>query len=549
MNQTRWQRFNLQIVANYALFLVALAVVSVLTLPAPLLASQRFHHDEALYATWALQIVSGHDPWLTQTPLDKPPLFPFVLAGSLSLLGVSETAARIPALLASAGTVILTYWLGRRLYNQGTGVVAAWLVALSPFSILFAPTAFTDPLLVLWVLAACVAAASGRAGWAGVSLGLAVATKQQGVFFGPLMLGVWVIGNWLLVIERRKAAEATSIFTTNYYLLFTNYLPHFLLGLGLTLLPLLIWNFTRSQAPDVFTRSLDNYGGLSLNWAGFAERWLGFIDLLGYGTGSPLLNWLFLGGLPLLLGFGLWRITANPSPPTAPAHQSPSEHTSSTPPLLHHPTPPPLHLSTDWLLTLFSLAFVLLHALLSFQVWDRYLLGLIPLLALLLARILLLPWSILCRWWSDRPPAAGVGYGIVLTLLLAFTFVQPVKDAVNGRYPLGSHSQALSGIEQIVAYLQGHVGADNTLYHHWLGTHWRFYLWGYPYDLQYWATPSDLAAKAKPGHLIAFPSWRSETEARLALAQVGLTLRELTRAHHPAGYPSLVLYQIVTIKQ
>jgi hypothetical protein len=100
------------------------------------------------------------------------------------------------------------------------------------------------------------------------------------------------------------------------------------------------------------------------------------------------------------------------------------------------------------------------------------------------------------------------------------------------------------GIEQIVTYLQGHVGADTTLYHRWLGTHWRFYLWEYPYDLQYWTEPAELAIKAQPGQLITFPAWRSETEVRLALAKTGLTLRELHRVYNSAGVPSIILYEI-----
>jgi uncharacterized membrane protein len=170
-----------------------LAILSAILLPANLLTSQRFHHDEALYATWALQITSGADPWLAHTPIDKPPLFLYLVAGAMGLLGATETAARIPSLLATALTVGLTFWLGRKLYGAGVAVVAAWLVALSPFTILFAPTAFTDPLLVALVLAACLVAAHGRAGWAGVMMGLAIATKQQGIFFVPIFVTLLVI--------------------------------------------------------------------------------------------------------------------------------------------------------------------------------------------------------------------------------------------------------------------------------------------------------------------------------------------------------------------
>jgi hypothetical protein len=291
------------------------------------------------------------------------------------------------------------------------------------------------------------------------------------------------------------------------------------------------------------TYSLANYGGLTTDAASFGERWWGFVELLAYGTASPVLNGIFIAGLPLLLGYGLWtwgsKATADRRPSTA-------ENSLRCPPA---PLPPCSAAQADWLFTLFTLLFLLGHARISFQVWDRYLLGLIPFLALLLARVLLWPWLLLKRSWLDaRPdwqPLAGLIYGLSLTVLLALALTRPVGDAVNGRYPLGSHSQALAGIEQIVAYLQGHAGADHTLYHRWLGTHWRFYLWGYPYDLQVWASPQALVAKAKPGHLIAFPSWQSDTEARLALAGEGLALKELTRAYNPAGYPSIVLYEIV----
>jgi hypothetical protein len=497
----------------------------------------------------------------------------------MSWLGATEAAARIPSLLATAFTVLLTFSLGRKLYGNGVGVLAAWLVALSPFTLLFAPTAFTDPLLVTLVIAACLAAASGRAGWAGIGMGLAIATKQQGVFFVPLVISLLVIGLIALRDKKQVAGGRWQVADSNFHVsrfraeppfgtphipYLTSHISHLLLALLFTLLPIFLWNLNRSQTPDFLIQSLANYGGLVTDAASFGERWEGFIELLYYGTASPVLNAILVVGLPALLIYGLWGCRANATgdrrPKTGNNFQpfnlstfqpsSPSTFQPSTLPALQPSNLPTFQPSTDWLLFLFILVFLLGHALLSFQVWDRYLLGLIPLLALLLARILLLPWSFLKNLWLDtRPdglPLAGAIYGLALTGLLALTLARPVQDAVNGRYALGSHSQALQGIEQIVAYLQGHAGDNHTLYHRWLGTHWRFYLWGYPYDLQYWASPQELAAKAKPGHLIAFPSWRSDTEARLALADVGLALKELTRAYHPAGYPSMVLYEIVS---
>ncbi len=561
-------RLNPQKWLPLALFLAGLTAI---LLPLNLLDQQRFHHDEALYATWALEIASGRNVWLAETPIDKPPLFLYIVAGTMRLLGPTETVARLPSLLATVVTVGLTFWLGRRLYGAGVGLLAAWLVALSPFTILFAPTAFTDPLLVALVLAGCVAAAYGRTGWAGVWLALAIATKPQAFFFAPLVVGLMIVagGRWQVTGGRWQVAGGRELVAGNWsqgtgrrwrasrFMLHASRssLPAvltFCLMLLLALIPLFVWEAARRQSPGLWQLSLANYGGLTASVGSFGERWVGFLELLQYSTASPVLNTVFFIGLPLLLLYDLWQIRPTPlrSQPTSQPSTPPSDATnqSSSPPTNHPSIQPANPAYFDWLLFLFGLGYLLGHAWFSFQVWDRYLLGLIPLVALLLARVLLWPWLILPRHWLDHQPdlrsLVTLGVSLLLVGLLVTTMARPVQDAVNGRYPLGSHSQALQGLEQIVAYLRGHIGANHTLYHRWLGPHWRFYLWDYPYDLQYWQSPEELAIRAKPGHLIALPSWQSDTATRLALAEAGLELRELTRAYHPAGYPSIILYQI-----
>ena len=480
---------------------VVMAVIVMLVLSLNALIQQRFHHDEALYATWARHIATGENVWLSEVPIDKPPLFLYAVAGAMALLGITESAARIPSLLASVLIVILTYKLGQRLYSNIVGLTAAWLIALSPFTILFAPTALTDPLLVALILAGCVAAIDGRSIWAGVVLGLAIATKQQGVFFTPLLFVLLYLG------PRFERQALQCRLKPSLY---------FGLSAGVIVALTLLWDGTRQQIPGYWQMSLVNYGGLSAAQGGWLERGEEFVELLKYGLASPVLNWMFMGGLPTLLLFQRWFMI----------EQSLGWR----------------QLGFDWVLTLFIALFFGSHIIFSFQVWDRYLLGLIPLLALLFARILWLPWDLLQQWWSDKV-VGMVTTALIITLLL-FTLPRPIQDTVNGRYPLGSNSAAMSGLEQIVAYLQGQAGANNTLYHRWLGTHWRFYLADYPYDLQHWASPAMLARKAQPGHFIAFPAWRSETEARLVLAEVGYTLIPVSRTYHPTGQPTITLYRI-----
>jgi hypothetical protein len=181
------------------------------------------------------------------------------------------------------------------------------------------------------------------------------------------------------------------------------------------------------------------------------------------------------------------------------------------------------------------------HSVVAFQVWDRYLLGLIPLLALLLSRVLTLP---------RRVFAPSIVFNLIylafIVGVLSFT-ARPVRDAAASRFPIGGDHGAYQGIEQVADFFQA-VPADTTLYHRWLGWHWRFYLWDAPYDFRVWTSPTDLAAQAavRPDarRYVVFPSWRSSTEARLALADADLAMREAHRAFRNDGSVSFVVYRI-----
>src|SRR4029077_8633573 len=112
------------------------------------------------------------DPLLAGVVVDKPPLAFYLTALSLWTIGPNELAARLPELWASLASVALLYALGRQLYGANAGHLAAWLLALSPFGILFSITAFIDPLLTAGVLWALLAASRGR--WRTLALALAL---------------------------------------------------------------------------------------------------------------------------------------------------------------------------------------------------------------------------------------------------------------------------------------------------------------------------------------------------------------------------------------
>jgi hypothetical protein len=564
----------MQVLTSEQADIIAISIVIALALLAPLgpLASNRFHRDEAIYSSWGLDIASGRDLLLSGSPVDKPPLFPYIQALSFVLFGPTEVAARLPSLVASVVSVGLIYALGRSLFGRGVGLLAAFLLAASPYSILFAPTAFTDPMMVAWVLAGCLATVRGHWGWAGIFLGLAAITKQQGVFFVPLVLGLGYI---------------SKIKSANFKSQVVSFGVAFLAVLGLAI----GWDVARARQPGFLAQSLASYGGLSLAPLTIWGRLLGFWNLLRYATGSSVLNVALLVGLPLLVIVDLidalpWRKLdplpqplslkgrgeqASPLPLRGRGKQTlpfslkgRAEQTSffsltgrgeQTRPFslrgrgeqAEPPSPSKGEgrgegqAQADLVLLAFTMLFLLGHSLVAFQVWDRYLLGLVPLLALLLARALTLPQRLLKHW-----PLPNFLSTLFVLWMLSFT-LHPIRDAAASRFPIGGDHGAYQGIEQVVGLFQS-IPADTTLYHRWLGWHWHFYLWGSPYDFRAWTSPADLAAQAaaRPGarRYVVFPSWHSSTEARLALAEDGLTLREVHRAFRDDGSVSFIVYRI-----
>ena len=188
----------------------AMVLVAIILRIIPWLTNYPLHRDEALYGYWAQLIASGRDPLLLSPWVDKPPLVLYLLAADIRAFGASELALRLPGLIASLLLVLVTFGFARRAYGMRVALVAAGLLTLSPFAILFAPTAFTDPWLALWLVAAAWAALARRPFLAGLLLGLAVASKQQGVLGVPLVFALLAVSRWPVADGRWRRVDRRS---------------------------------------------------------------------------------------------------------------------------------------------------------------------------------------------------------------------------------------------------------------------------------------------------------------------------------------------------
>jgi len=475
-----------------------------------LLVQEPLHQDEALYGFWGRLIGSGQDIQLTTVPVDKPPLVLYLIAGSQMLFGASEYAIRLPALAASMLAIPLMYVLAESLYSDRiVSVLAAAVMAVSPYPVLMGATAFTDPVLVGWWLLSCWCSLRTRWACAGFALALAFASKQHAVALAPLVLGLGVLGYSVQQDRGRWYAAATR----------------FSVGLLLGLIPLFVWDALRQAGGAVvgfWSKGVGSYGGLRLirspELATRSEDWL---RLNGYVFAWPWFGLLVFLGVVILLGLDVAR-----------------RHKSKI-------------ALADIMLICFAVAYLLFHWLLAFPVWDRYLYPLVPVFGLLLGRSAAVLFRSLQKRATriKRSDVFGKAQLALYCLILA-VLLGGGLGAMLGRVPIGGDHGAYDGLVEVVAFLQT-LPVGTVLYDRWLSWHYDFYLFGaYLYRAGFpdpeWFAEDAASFYENQRHILVVPSWESPSRLRRALFQHGLQLSPLMFAERPDGSTSFVVYEIGT---
>jgi hypothetical protein len=417
-------------------------------------------------------------------------------------------AARLPSLIASMASIALVYALGRELYGEMVGLLAALFLALSPFDILFASTAFTDPLMTALALGALLCASRGRMLRSGMLLGLSAATKQQGIFFLPLVVALGLttkrpnhIPRLVLTrppharqrVGRRVAGTAAGLLLRAW----NQRWIRFTLGFAAVAVIVLWWDSARAQRPGFLEQSFISYGGLGpARPQALGDRAVEWLSLLQGFWVSPFLNSVLLSILALwLLGRNLLNLAA-PRPGKA-----------------------------DIVLIVFLALFLVLQ-----------------LAALLAARALVALGS------AFRGSRWRVVYSSVLGLALILGLTGPVLQATRSQVPLGGDHGAYDGIDELASFVRATAPDGAVLYHQWLGYHYRFYLHSADLRFHWYPDLSDLARDARiyrrESRYIAFPSWRDGAPVEAALADQGIALKETFATERRDGTTSFRLYRL-----
>ena len=134
-------------------------------------------------------LVSGD--WITPhyngfVYLDKPVVYFWMVAASFKTFGISESAARLPSALMAAATMLLVWFLARRMFGDSAGLRAGLIFAACPLALVLAREVIFDMTLTFLVTVAMVAfwlaeESDFRRPWFDVlmfaAMGLAVITK------------------------------------------------------------------------------------------------------------------------------------------------------------------------------------------------------------------------------------------------------------------------------------------------------------------------------------------------------------------------------------
>jgi hypothetical protein len=245
----------------------------------------------------------------------------------------------------------------------------------------------------------------------------------------------------------------------------------------------------------------------------WGEQW-------GYLIGSPVLAFGILLGLPLFLAL----LIQDQDRPTA----------------------------FDQLFVLFVCGYFILHWLLAVPVWDRYILPLVPLTAVILSRFVSRVLFFLRKEVPDglEEWLAPARMTLLLPLVLLTFQGSAVWQARSGELPVGGQPTADNGAAQIAETLMD-MPYGTVLYDHWYSWHWRYYLFDKGVYVSWFPHPAalveELVVFGRDGnrHYLALPDNETAEPVKRAVLEAGFRLLLQQKALQPTGVTAVELYEIV----
>jgi outer membrane protein assembly factor BamB len=158
--------------------------------------------DEQTYSQWAFHMFKSGDymtPWAFGDVLmwiGKPPLFMWLMSLAYQVFGATNFAARFWSAVFGALSLVLVFYLGKKLYNVHVGLVSALVLGTFSTFYVFARRAMLDVSFIFFILASIYflllsetkEKAKRYVALGGLFFGLAFMTKQVAAFLIPIIV-------------------------------------------------------------------------------------------------------------------------------------------------------------------------------------------------------------------------------------------------------------------------------------------------------------------------------------------------------------------------
>lgn len=133
-------------------YLVLLIFAAGLALRIYTIGSESIWYDEAVSVAVAKLGFVEHLRWITEVDDNNPPLYYTLLHLWVQVFGDSETSVRMPSAIFGSLSILVIYALGKLLFDKKTGLVAAAILAVSIFNIMFSQEARAYSLMAFLAL-------------------------------------------------------------------------------------------------------------------------------------------------------------------------------------------------------------------------------------------------------------------------------------------------------------------------------------------------------------------------------------------------------------
>lgn len=377
-----------------------------------------FHCDEGLHGSYILDIATKDDWLFRSIDVDRPPVSFYVTALFVKILGNHVNVIRLPNFIGSIAGIFLIYLICIKLFNRGTALWASFLLAVSPYNIVFGPTVFIDVLMSFFILWSFYLLCVDKTFLSGVVFGLALGTKQPAVMAVPVFICFSILLFW----------KSNNTFNIKLYL---KKYSAWIYGCLIILALVFAWS-ALCQRPrfGILGKAFSHQSSVfTLDFGSFFERirqWWQYIKLT---FNSIPLNTLFILSIPLLV-YNSIRLFSN------------IEFKRR------------FEIIADIILILFVYTHILLFVVFQFKVYDRYLLLISPFMIIVLARVL----NYIIKTPVMRNKFVRTGF-ILVIILSSFCSTKNIE-----KLDIGAVYSKSDGMSDVSVYLENKTLRNSIIY-------------------------------------------------------------------------------------